>query len=136
MSKKEDRLRQEGMDFCMRYLEANNGDIEALKAELKRRGAYHIPLWLNKSAEMEFCHRTRETCFDTIMIMSVAVLHDTFGFGQKRVDRFMDAFNYAANLLDDDCINWDEIQAGIREQLGRNLKIRWSVLQKKEADTA
>ena len=125
MSRKEDRWRQEGMDFCIRFLENNNGDIEALKAELKRRAAYHIPVWLSKSQEMEFCNRVRLTCMDTILIMSVAVLHDNFGFGQTRINRFIEAFNYGAELLADDCINWEEMQAGIREQLGLDLKIRW-----------
>ena len=124
--RKEERWRAEGMDFCIRFLDKNGDDVEALRQEVKRRGAYHIPVWVTKSEETEFCHRVKTTCLDTILIMTVAILHDNFGFGMKRVNRFREAFNYASELLSDDCINWDEIQQGIREQLSMDMKIRWN----------
>ena len=124
--RKEERWRAEGMDFCIRFLEKNNNDVDALREELKRRGAYHTPVWLSKSEEAEFCHRVKACCLDTILIMTIAVLHDNFGFGTKRVNRFKEAFNNAAELLADDCINWTEIQQGIQEQLGMETTIRWN----------
>lgn len=124
--KKEERWRSEGMDFCVRYLESNGGDIDDLKAEIKRRGAYHIPPWITKAEEAEFCNRVKNMVLDTILIMTMAVLHDNFGFGRTRINRFKEAFDNAAELLADDCINWQEIQQGILEQLGIKTEIRWN----------
>lgn len=114
------------MDFCIRFLESNGNDVDALKAEIKRRGAYHIPLYVSRAEADRFSHKVKVHCLDTVLIMTIAVLHDTFGFGSTRIGRFKAAFNSAADLLADDCINWDEIRQGIREQLGMDTQIRWT----------
>jgi hypothetical protein len=123
--RKEEQWRAEGMAFCIRFLEQNNNDVDALREEIKRRGAYHVPLAIGKAEEKEFCLKVRENTFDTVMIMTLAVLHDEFGFGQKRTDRFMDCFQNAVGLLADDCINWTELQLGVKEMLHKNIEIRW-----------
>lgn len=122
---KEERLRAEGMAFCLRQLECSGGDVEALKAEIKRRGAAGIPIGVTPKQEREFCDGVKKAVLDTVLLMSMAVLHDTFGFGRDRVARFVEAFNNASELLSDDCINWTEIQQGIADQLGFVQGIRW-----------
>lgn len=123
MSRKEERLKAEGMEFCLRFLK--NHTPEELAAECKRRGVTHTPLALTRSDEQEFIQRVRHSCLDTVLIMSLAVLHDSFGFGKKRANRYKKAFNDAAELLADDVINWDELRAGVKEQLGIDQVIRW-----------
>ena len=125
MSVKEERLRAEGMSFCLRYLEAHDGDVDALKAEIKRRGAAGIPIGVSPKQEEDFCRRVRENCLDTILALTLATLHDAFGFGRIRANRFKEFFNDSAELLGDDCINWTEILQGIDEQLGIKMRIRW-----------
>ena len=122
---KEERWRAEGMSFCLQHLEKSGGDVDALKAEIRRRGAAGIPIGVTPKQEREFCDGVKKAVLDTVLLMSVAVLHDTFGFGRERVARFVEAFNTASELLGDDCINWTEIQAGIAEQLGYVRGIRW-----------
>ena len=123
---KEERWRLEGLAFCLRTLEQNGNDVEALKAEIRRRGAGSIPLALSRADENRFCKAVRENCLDTVLIMTLAVLHDTFGFGRIRANRFKTAFNQAAKYLQDDCINWTEIRKGLEEQLGMVIGIRWA----------
>ena len=123
---KEERWRMEGMTFCLRYLDEHGNDVEGLKREIKRRGAGSIPLALSRADENRFCKAVRENCLDTVLIMTLAVLHDTFGFGRIRANRFKAAFNRAAELLQDDCINWTEIRKGLEEQLGIVIGIRWA----------
>jgi len=123
---KEERWRMEGMAFCLRYLNEHDNDVEGLKREIKRRGAGSIPLALSRADENRFCKAVRENCLDTVLIMTLAVLHDTFGFGRIRANRFKAAFNRAAELLQDDCINWTEIRKGLEEQLGIVIGIRWA----------
>lgn len=123
--RKEEQWRKEGMAFCLRYLEEHGNDVNALREEIKRRGAYHVPLAISRAEEREFCLKIRENTFDTIVIMALAVLHDYFGFGQVRADRFLQHFTDTAQLLADDCINWTELQLGVKEQLYKNIEIRW-----------
>ena len=123
--RKEEQWRNEGMAFCIKFLEENGNNVDALKEEIRRRGAYHIPLAISRSEEKEFCLKIRENTFDTIVIMALAVLHDYFGFGQKRADKFLQYFQDTAQLVADDCINWTELQMGVKEQLYKNIEIRW-----------
>lgn len=123
---KEERWRMEGMNFCLRYLDEHDNDVEGMKKEIKRRGAGSIPLALSKADENRFCKAVRENCLDTVLIMTLAVLHDTFGFGRIRANRFKAAFNRAAEYLQDDCINWTELRQGIEQRLGMKLGIRWA----------
>ena len=96
----------EGMDFCIRFLESHDNDIDALKAEIKRRGAYHIPLRISISEENEFVSRVRANVLDTVLIMTIAVLHDEFDFGKKRISRFKETFNRFSEWLCDDNLTW------------------------------
>ena len=122
---KEERWRMEGLAFCLRVLEQNGNDVEALKSEIRRRGAAGIPIGVTPKQEKDFCDGVKKAVLDTVLLMSMAVLHDTFGFGRDRVARFVEAFNNASELLGDDCINWTEIQQGIADQLGFVRGIRW-----------
>lgn len=123
--RKDEQWRNEGMAFCIKFLEEHDNDVNALRAEIKRRGAYHIPLAISRSEEVEFCQKIRENTYDTVLIMTLAVLHDYFGFGRTRADRFMRHFQDTAKLLADDCINWTELQMGVKEQLYKHIEIRW-----------
>lgn len=123
--RKEEQWRAEGMAFCLRFLEAHDNDIDALKEEIRRRGVTHTPLAITKAQELEFVNRVRKTVMETILIVTLAVLHDTFDFGQVRCRRFIDKFNWAGDLLMDDCINWAEMQQGIKEQLGIDTVLGW-----------
>lgn len=62
---------------------------------------------------------------DTFTVMSVAVLHDEFGFGEKRCQRYMDGINKAAEYIVDGLATWPDYIASIKEQIGLDLRIRW-----------
>ena len=123
--RKEDKWRYEGMNFCLRFLEQNGGDVSALKGEIARRGAGRVPLSLSRADETAFAMRVRETVMGSVLLLTTAVLHDTFGFGKVRAKRFIDAFNDAAALIADDCINWTEMEEGVKAVLGLEMHINW-----------
>lgn len=126
MNRKEERWRNEGIAFALKYLKEHNNDVSALEAEVKRRGAWGIPLILGQAEEKEFCTRVRENCIDTIGLLSLGVLHDEFGFGTGRCRRFMDAFIKGGELLGADLMYWSDLQKGVKEELGLNINIRWN----------
>lgn len=116
--------REDGLDLAYRIVK--DGGIEALEKELKFRGitGIHTSLAakdLNKASE-----KIKEMTLDTFTILSIAVLHDAFGFGQTRCQRYMDKMNEGAEYLVDDLATWDDYIAGIKEQLGMDLEIRWN----------
>ena len=134
MTRKEEQWRNEGAAFCLRFLENNNNDVEALKAELKRRGIFGVPLVLSKAEEIDYCTKVRENCIDTIGLLSLGVLHDTFGFGPKRARQFMDAFVKGGDLLGADLMYWSDLQKGVKEELGLDIMIRWNGKNPQAAD--
>ena len=63
---------------------------------------------------------------DTFTILGVAALHDAFGFGEKRCQKFMDKMGEGAEYLMNDLATWEDYIGAIKEELGMNLKIRWN----------
>lgn len=122
---KEERWRMEGMTFCLRYLDEHEGDVEALKAEIKRRGAAGIPIGVTPKQEQEYCSRVKNNCLTTVCLVAVAALHDEFGFGSERAARFVAKFNEAAEYLQDDAMTWAELQQGIVDRLGFVKGLKW-----------
>ena len=61
---------------------------------------------------------------DTVTILSVATLHDEFGFGTQRCDRFIKRFNKKAECIMDDMASWNDYIKTIKEELGIELGIR------------
>ena len=52
------------------------------------------------------------------------VLHDEFGFGGRRCQRFIKRFNTKAECLVDDMASWDDYIQMIRKELGIEIVIR------------
>ena len=69
-------------------------------------------------------HDTHEYNIWTVTILSVATLHDEFGFGTQRCDRFIKRFNKKAECIMDDMASWNDYIKTIKEELGIELGIR------------
>ncbi len=114
------------MGFCIRWLEEHDNDVESLKEELKRRGAYHIPLTISKAEEEAFVEKVKANCLDTILILSLISLRDEFQFGAQRLNRFKTAFNDYADSLTNDYVTWNDIIQALADECGLELGIRWN----------
>lgn len=123
---KEERLRAEGMAFCARYLESHNYDGYALAEEIKRRGASHVPIGISPSEEHEYENRVRRSCLDTVLVMSLVVLHDEFGFGHSRLDRFKARFNLKSEAMGKGLTTWREQQEILIRESGIEQDIRFN----------
>lgn len=79
---------------------AKKEGIEALEKEARLRAVTGIkPIGrfeedLDARVDSIIAH-----CMKRVLIISVAVLHDTFGFGPTRMMRFFDTFSEATHLL-------------------------------------
>lgn len=68
--------------------------------------------------------RIKNNTVDTVTILSAYILHEKFGFGRTRLDRFIHEFNFQAECLMDDYFTWDDQIEVLRQECGINLEIR------------
>lgn len=119
-----ERGREDGLLLAQRIVK--DGGIEALDWEIKFRGATGIRTSLAAKDLDKASQAIKEMTLDTFTIMTIAALHDEFGFGQTRCQRFMDKMAQAADYLMDDLATWQDYIQSIKEQLGMDLEIRWN----------
>ena len=96
-----ERGREDGLDLARRIVK--QGGIEALD--------------LDKASE-----KIKEVIADSFVILSIAVLHDDFGFGEKRCQRFRNGLDRAADYINDGLAEWIDYVDAIKEELGSVLK--------------
>lgn len=121
---KEMQARSEGMAYALRI--AREKGIEELEKEIKFRNLTGISLNLSRKDLNQASEKIKEMTMDTFTILTVAVLHDEFGFGEKRCQRFIDRMNQKADCLIDDFCTWDDYIRTIKDELNLNLQIRWN----------
>ena len=76
---------------------------------------------LDKASE-----KIKEMTLDTFTIIGIAALHDAFGFGEKRCQRWMDKVMEGADYLVDGLATWEDYINSIKERLNLDLQIRWN----------
>lgn len=118
-----ERGREDGLSLALRI--AKEGGIEALEREIKFRGITGIHTSLASKDLDKASEQIKEITLDTFTVMSVAVLHDEFGFGEKRCQRYMDGINKAAEYIVDGLATWPDYISAIKEEIGLDLRIRW-----------
>lgn len=117
-----ERGREDGLDLARRIVERDG--LEALQRECKFRGATGIRTSLAYKDLDTASQKIKEMTLDTVVILAIAVLHDDFGFGQKRCQRFMDGMDRGADFLNDGLATFPDFQQSIKEEIGLELGIR------------
>lgn len=135
MSKRDQReeARREGIAFAVRFLEKAQKEhnssydcIEMLKEEAKKRGAYDIPVGLDKKEVDEFSLRVKQNVLDCVLALSTLVLNDEFDFGKKRLERFINRFNKKSECILENYTTWEETLGILKDERGIKLNIRWN----------
>lgn len=98
--------------------------IEALEKEIQFRNVTGIRMPLAKKDLDKATIKIKEQLLDTVTVLAVATLHDEFGFGGTRCQRFIKRFNTKAECLADDMASWDDYIQMIRKELGIEMVIR------------
>lgn len=57
--------------------------------------------------------------------IAILVLHDEFGFGQKRLKQFETRYNIKSESLLSNYVSWDDYFALASEIIGEKFGIRW-----------
>ena len=113
---KEEVARYSGANWLIEYAKKNG--LEAAEKELEMRGARNIPLGVNKTDLHKFEVEEKRNTIATILLMACATLHDEYGFGYDRMNRFINRFNTKTECLVDKYVDWEDIQQTIKEETG------------------
>lgn len=120
---KEELARREGMSYALKV--AKEKGIDGLEAELKRRSAYNIPIGIPDKALDEFITNVKNCTLDTVLILACVTLHDEYGFGQQRIQRFLDRFDDKADCLaNPDWTTWQDQIDILADECDIHLSIR------------
>lgn len=111
-----------GLEMALRI--AKKGGVEALEKELKFRGKTGLNTPFNHKDLEEASEKIKAMTLDTMLLLSVSVLHDEFDFGQKRCQRFIDRANRIAASLVDDMATWDDYRQMVKDEIGIEMEIR------------
>ena len=116
------RGRMEGLVYAERIVSKDG--IEGLREEIKKRGCSGVSINVSHKEMEKATSQMRNMMLDTVMSMSMGILHDKFGFGHDRLQKFMDAFQDGAELLNDGVITWQQIIDNTEEVTGIHLTLR------------
>jgi hypothetical protein len=119
-----ERGREDGLSLGLRIV--REGGLEALEKEIRFRNISGIHTSLAAKDLDKASEKIKEMTLDTFTIIGIAALHDAFGFGEKRCQRWMDKVMEGADYLVDGLATWEDYINSIKERLNLDLQIRWN----------
>lgn len=114
-----ERGREDGLDLARRIVK--QGGIEALEKECRFRGVTGIHTSLARKDLDKASEKIKQLVSECCVIMAIAVLHDEFGFGQKRCQKFMAGMDKVSDYIDQGLAEWIDYVQAIKEELGIEL---------------
>lgn len=96
------QYRNDGLDFALRIIEKDG--VEGLRKEVQNRKAFFIPFDFGREECKVMYAMLAERILATYNSMALFTLHDRWGFGKKRLERFRDDFNEQCEMIN----AWDK----------------------------
>lgn len=115
-----ERGREDGLDLALRIV--RQGGLEALEKECRFRNITGIHTSLAVKDLDKASEKIKEVIADCYVILSLAVLHDIFQFGEVRCQRFRNGLDKAADYINDGLAEWVDYVNSIKEEMGIELK--------------
>ena len=114
-----ERGREDGLDLARRI--TREGGLEDLEKECRFRGVTGIHTSLARKDLDKASEKIKQLVSECCVIMAIAVLHDEFGFGQKRCQKFMAGMDKVSDYIDQGLAEWIDYVQAIKEELGIEL---------------
>lgn len=123
MGRKEDRIWSEGFGRAYRIM--CEGGPEALHKEARFRSitGFESRLTLTELDQATAGEQIKELTYRMVRLAMLAALHDEFGFGQKRLQKVMIAFDKLAQYMDRGWCFWADLEQELKEQTGIDAQI-------------
>lgn len=116
--------RKDGLLLALKLVK--EGGLENLEKEISFRSLTGINTALARKDLDRASDPIKAMVIDTVCVMSIHVLHDEFGFGPSRIQRFMERFQEKADCLEHGNLDWDDIVKINQEELGIDMQIRYN----------
>lgn len=101
------------------------GGVKALEKEILMKGRMGVDTSLTMKELDVASEKIKEVAIETLRIASVSILHDMFGFGQSRCQKFMGAFDKMTDYLKNGWTSWMEVIDHIKEDLNLEMPDTW-----------
>ena len=111
-----------GMIYALKI--AKEKGIEGLEEEIRFRNITKVPITVKREVVDEAINRIKECTVDTVTILTLMTLKDEFGFGNKRLNQFIERFDEKTDCLVEGYTTWQEQIDTIKRENGIELKIR------------
>lgn len=121
------RGREDGLDLALRIVQ--EGGIPALVDEMRYRNVTGINTSLAKKDLEKALKIIKKDCYDIMLTLCIAALHDEFRFGEVRLQRFLDMLDKGADFMQDDLATLLDYKKAIEEEIGLHLEI-WDEMEK------
>lgn len=108
--------RIQGMYYA--YDQIQKHGLEAFADELRYRQKFGVNILQDRKDIKAFQDSVIKRSMECILVFAVGVLHDEFGFGRQRCERFIERFNLKASCIADNYLTWDEQIAIIEQEIG------------------
>lgn len=92
------QARMDGMIAALRI--AKKDGVDALEKEVKFRNVNFVPLEIDRKSLEEIYGLLGARIAQTFSVMTLATLRDKFGWGEKRLKAFQEAFEEKCELVD------------------------------------
>lgn len=119
----EAKARIAGMEYALRRIRETS--IEEFEREMKWRNENGISLPLTQQTINEGSWKIKARTIDTTLCMAMLVLHDEFGFGKAKLERFRERFNLKTSCMGDDMVSWGDFRKILRDECGIEMEIRF-----------
>ena len=103
--------------------------LEALKADIKRRGVTKLPLTIKSSAIDELILNIKENLKNNLMYMVAWVMHADYGFGKKRLTEFVNKLNnsieaaFDLDYMGEHYVRLEDYAIELKEKVGFDINI-------------
>lgn len=91
-------------------------------AKKKKTPTYNFTLeqieGMKRKTVKETVDRVSREAFERMMVLSLLVLRDEWGFGEKRMERFMDQLGTLVEDVSEGRLSMDDITATLEDELG------------------
>lgn len=118
--------RNDGLRYALQIIDNAGGDVQALRDEVKRRGITGVGIRATHAELDKACEAIKVQAMDCVLLMSLCVLRDQYGFGTKRLNRFKANFSEKTECLLDDHVTWAELLETLKEETNIEQHIRYN----------
>lgn len=122
---KEFEWRMQGMDMAYRIACQEEGEnsktAQAIKREIRFRTRSGVNVLATRKDLAKATEAIKQVTIQTVIAMSMLIMWEQYGFGQKRLKRFKDEFDLHADALVKDEITWDDVLDALKACTGVEL---------------